>query len=86
MSIRIDFNFFLKTFEREELDVISYITPNFITLAFGLAQVILEDNLVLYLCTFLTGLKKASKTEGTYTSWRAIISDSERAQNRIILH
>lgn len=34
--------------------------PQFV-LAFGLAQVILEDNLVLYLCTFLTELKKGIK-------------------------
>ena len=49
---------------------------------------------MLYLCMFLTGLKKVAKTEGkswlwnlniNTARWRVMISDGERAQNRIIL-
>ena len=39
----------------------------YFVVAFGIAQVILDDNLVLYLSMFLTRLKKVLKTESK--SW-----------------
>ena len=65
-------------FKREKLDIITYIIPNFSPLEPYVKNSIIcsgfwdsishpGDNLVLYLCMFLTGLKKVSKTEGD--SW-----------------